>query len=558
MASHYELVIRNGTVVDGTGAPRRRADVGIANGRIVDIDAGLPAGAREIDATDRIVAPGFIDPHTHYDAQICWDTAISPSSWHGVTSVIMGNCGVGIAPCRTEAREIATQDLVNVESIAYDVLRAGVTWDWHSFPEYMEAAGRRGSAINLGFFAPLTPFRHYVMGDQSMARSATRAETAAIAGLLDEAVQAGAFGLSTSTLNQHIGYGGRPLACQQASRDELAQYARVLRRAGRGVIEVALSQKPSFLSDAEYDTLEFLVNESDRPVTWLSVFQRDDVPDSHLDIMERVVPMTRRGALPQISAVPFTREISMRSPFTFASYPCWHPVFNKSKEEQAAIYAHPKFRAEFRAALAGPAVFNGDWRRITLAAVTDPSLQRFEGRTVASIAAELGKDGVDTFLDLTLEDDLELEFFFAAYNFNDERMPELLTNFDTLIGLSDGGAHVDLMCDAAYPTTLLGKWVRDKGVLTLEQAIRRLTTQPADFLGIKERGRLAVGTSADIVVFDPATVGPGKREKRFDLPGGGKRIVVHSVGIDHTIVNGAPIYSAGELTGALPGTVLHS
>jgi N-acyl-D-aspartate/D-glutamate deacylase len=248
----------------------------------------------------------------------------------------------------------------------------------------------------------------------------------------------------------------------------------------------------------------------------------------------------------------------MRSPFTFASYPCWHPVFNKSKEEQAAIYAHPKFRAEFRAALAGPAVFNGDWRRITLAAVTDPSLQRFEGRTVASIAAELGKDGVDTFLDLTLEDDLELEFFFAAYNFNDERMPELLTNFDTLIGLSDGGAHVDLMCDAAYPTTLLGKWVRDKGVLTLEQAIRRLTTQPADFLGIKERGRLAVGTSADIVVFDPATVGPGKREKRFDLPGGGKRIVVHSVGIDHTIVNGAPIYSAGELTGALPGTVLHS
>jgi N-acyl-D-aspartate/D-glutamate deacylase len=558
VTGRYELVIRNGTVVDGTGAPRRRADVGIANGRIVDIDASLPAGAREIDATDRIVAPGFIDPHTHYDAQICWDSSISPSSWHGVTSVIMGNCGVGIAPCRSKAREIAMQDLVNVESIAYDVLRAGVDWDWDSFPEYMESAGHRGSSINLGFLAPLTPFRHYVMGEQSMTRPATRDETAVIAGLLGDAVDAGAFGFSTSTLKQHIGYGGRPLACQQASRDELAQYAGVLRKAGRGVVEVALTQKPSFLSDAEYDTLEFLVDQSDRPVTWLSVYQRDDVPDAHVDIMERIAPMVRRGALPQISAVPFTREISMRSPFTFASYPCWHRVFNKSKAEQAAIYADPTFRAEFRAALAGPAVFNGDWRRITLAAVANPSLRPFEGRTVASIADELGKDGVDTFLDLTLEDDLALEFFFAAYNFDDERMPDLLTNMDTLIGLSDGGAHVDLMCDASYPTTLLGKWERDKGVLTLEQAVRRLTTQPADFLGITDRGRLAPGACADVVVFDPATVGPGQREKRFDLPGGGKRIVVHSVGIDHTIVNGASIFSGGKLTGARPGTVLHS
>ena len=396
------------------------------------------------------------------------------------------------------------------------------------------------------------------MGEASMDRAATGEETGAIARLLAEAMEAGAFGFSTSTLNQHIGYGGRPLACQRASRDELARYARVLRTAGRGVIEVALSQKPSFLSDQEYAMLEFLVDQSDRPVTWLSVFQRDDIPESHVDIMKRAAPMIRKGALPQISAVPFTREISMRSPFTFASYPCWHAVFNKSKQEQAAIYADPQFRADFRAALNGPAVFNGDWRRITLAAVSNPALRRHEGRTVAAIAEEFGKDGVDTFLDLTLEDDLQLEFLFAAYNFNDERMPELLSNMDTIIGLSDGGAHVDLMCDAAYPTNLLGKWVRDKGVLTLEQAVQRLTTQPADFLGLKDRGRLAPGACADIVVFDLATVGPGQREKRFDLPSGGKRIVVDSVGIDHTIVNGIEVFSGGRLTGARPGTVLRS
>jgi N-acyl-D-aspartate/D-glutamate deacylase len=554
----FDLLIRNGTVVDGTGAPARNADVGIVGGRIAEIGHGIGPGRKVIDAANRVVAPGFIDLHTHHDAQICWDRSIGPSSWHGVTSVIMGNCGVGIAPCRVASREVATQDLVNVESMSYDVLQAGVTWDWETFPDYMEAAARRGSAINLGFFAPLTPFRHYVMGEQSIEREATAEETAQISELLAEAIDAGAFGISTSVLNQHIGYGGRGLACQRASRKELSAYAGVLKARRKGVIEVALSQKPSLLSDAEYSLLEFLLDESERPVTWLSVFQRDDLPDSHIDIMARAGPLIRRGAIPQISAVPFTREISMRAPFTFASYPCWHPIFNKTKDEQARIYADPGFRTAFRQALLGPAVFNGDWRRITLAAVASPAMRSLEGRTVADIAAERGSDGVDTFLDLTLEDDLDLEFTFAAYNSNDARMPELLTNMSTVIGLSDGGAHVDLMCDAAYPTTLLGKWVRDKRALSLELAVMRLTSQPADLLGIRDRGRLVRGACADVVIFDPSTVGPGQREKTFDLPGGGKRIVVHSTGIDYTLVNGEIAFAEGALTGSLPGRVLRS
>jgi len=554
----FDLLIRNGIVVDGTGAPARKADVGIVGDRIADIGEGIGPATRVVDATDRVVAPGFVDLHTHYDAQICWDRSLGPSSWHGVTTVVLGNCGVGIAPCRPEAREVATQDLVNVESISYDVLKAGVTWDWESFPDYLDAAERRGSAINLGFLAPLTPFRHYVMGEASLEREATAEETARIRALLGEAIDAGALGISTSALKQHIGFGGRALACQRASRAELAQYAGVLKERGKGIMEVALTQKPSFLSDAEHALLEFLLDASERPVTWISVFQRDDVPESHVEIMAKVAPLVRRGAVPQISAVPFTREISMRAPFTFASYPCWHPVFNKSKEEQARIYADPAFREAFRSALLGPAVFNGDWRRITLAGVASPELRHLEGRTVAAIAALRGTDGVDAFLDLTLEDDLASEFTFVAYNSNDARMPELLTNMDTVFGLSDGGAHVDLMCDAAYPSVVLGKWVRDRRVLSLELAVQRLTSQPADLLGLRDRGRLARGAYADVVIFDPATIAPGRREKVFDLPGGGKRIVVHSTGIDCTLVNGEVVFAQGKLTGRLPGSVLRA
>ena len=214
----YDLLIRNGLVVDGTGAPGRRADVGISEGRILSIEDRVSGqAARTIDASDLVVAPGFIDPHTHYDAQICWDGALTPSSWHGVTSVVMGNCGVGIAPCRAEAREIAMRDLVNVEAIPFEVLAAGITWDWESFPQYMRAAARRNPALNLAFLAPLTPFRHYVMGEASMERAATPEETAKIASLLGEAIDQGAFGFSSTLLNQHLGYQGRPLSASMKS-----------------------------------------------------------------------------------------------------------------------------------------------------------------------------------------------------------------------------------------------------------------------------------------------------------------------------------------------------
>src|SRR5256886_10109093 len=215
-----DLVIRHGLVIDGTGAPARRADLGIAGGRIAEIGVVSSSGKKTIDASDLVVAPGFIDPHTHYDAQICWDGALTPSSWHGVTSVVMGNCGVGIAPCRPAAREIAMRDLVNVEAIPFEVLNAGITWDWETFPQYMEAAARRKPALNLAFLAPLTPFRHYVMGEASMEPTATPGEPAEIKALLGEAMDAGAFGFSSTLLNQNIRSQGRPPACRTASRGE--------------------------------------------------------------------------------------------------------------------------------------------------------------------------------------------------------------------------------------------------------------------------------------------------------------------------------------------------
>ncbi|MGE5201583.1 MAG: amidohydrolase family protein, partial [Acidobacteriota bacterium] len=238
----YDLLIKNGLVVDGTGAPGRRADVAISGGTIAEIGKISDGAEKTIDAADLVVAPGFVDPHTHYDAQICWDGAVTPSSWHGVTSVVMGNCGVGIAPCKPETREIAMRDLVNVEGIPFDVLDKGITWDWETFPEFLAAAERRRPSLNLGFLAPLTPFRHYVMGEASMERAADAEERQKIQALIAEAVDAGALGFSSTILNQHLGYEGRPLACRNADRAELGAYVRVLKTRGKGAIEIALTR----------------------------------------------------------------------------------------------------------------------------------------------------------------------------------------------------------------------------------------------------------------------------------------------------------------------------
>jgi N-acyl-D-aspartate/D-glutamate deacylase len=555
----YDLVIRNGTVVDGTGAPRIHADIAVRDGLIVEVGKVSGSAQQTIDASDLVVAPGFVDPHTHYDAQICWDTATSPSCWHGVTSVVMGNCGVGLAPCRPEAREIAAWDLVNVEAIPFDVLSKGVTWDWLSFPEYMDAAARRGPGLNLGFLCALTPFRHYVLGEESMARAATPAETARIAGLLREAMDAGAMGFTTTFVGQHIGYQGRPLACRLASREEHVAYARVLRDVGRGAIELALTNEVSVLSAAERDLLDLLLTESGRPVTWLALLNRTDNPEAAQNTLRDAADLLRRGAIPQVTCRPLIVQIDLRKPFLFANMPCWNPVFNRTPEEQSKIYRDPLFRAAFREALKTPMIFSGEWNRAVVHEVGNPAHSPLLGRNVADIAREHGADPMDTFLDLALEDGLEMQFTYEAFNSDESRIPELITDPRTLIGLSDGGAHVDMFCDAGYCTYLLGTWVRDREVMSLEHAVRRITSEPAALFGIKRRGRIAPGLAADFAIFDLARVGSQKRgEMRHDLPGGGRRLVMPATGVEYTIVNGVPLFAHGQDTGARTGRIMRS
>jgi N-acyl-D-amino-acid deacylase len=555
----YDLLIKNGTVVDGTGAPAFHADIAVVNGRIVAIGHLTDGAQRVIDAADCVVAPGFIDPHTHYDAQICWDAAATPSPWHGVTSVVMGNCGVGIAPCRPESREIAMRDLVNVEAIPFEVLDRGITWEWETFPEFMQAAAARRPAVNLAFLAPLTPFRHYVMGAASMERAASPPEIAQIQALLGEAIDAGAFGFSSTMLNQHMGYGGQPLACRQANAEEYRAYANVLKARGKGAIEIALTRQIAVLDDEEYAVLAALLEHSARPVTFIAMFDRDDIPEAVRDTLAKVAPLIQRGARPQTSPLPLTREVNMRNPFSFAAFPSWRRVFaDQSKAAQRAVYQDRAFRDHFREDLKRPQTF-GNWSRVRVHEVRSAELKWCEGKSITELASAEGKDPVDVFLDLTLQDDLDLEFTLSTFNHRVDRMKEILANPNMLLGLGDGGAHVDMLCDSGYPTYLLGTWVREHQALSLEEGVRRLTSDPADFFGIRDRGRLSTGLAADITIFDPHTVGSSNRgERRYDLPGGAKRMVMPSRGILHTIVNGECVYEDGAVTEARAGQVLRS
>ena len=553
----YDLIIKNGTLIDGTGAFRRRADVAVKDGKVAEIGRVSDGAAQTIDASDLIVSPGFVDPHTHYDAQICWDPLVSCTSWHGVTTVVMGNCGVGIAPCKPAAREVAARDLVNVEAIPFEALSKGLTWEWESFPDFLTAAERRGAGINLAFLAPLTPFRHYVLGDESMEREATPAETAQVAALLGEAVGAGAFGFSTSILPQQIGYQGRPLACRLASTDELKAYANVLRDAGRGAIEIALTRCAGRVSEDEQGLLEFLLDESQRPVTWLAMASRPDQPEASADTLRRLEPLIKRGGVPQVLCKPFVIQMDLRNPFSFADMELWGPVFNQPLEKQKEFYRNPEFRGAFRAELKKPHLFQGRWNRVEVLETASPALKQYERKSVGEIAEQRHEDPLDTFFNLALEDDLNIQYTMQQYH--EEGIQRLITDPRTMIGLSDGGAHVNMLCDAGYCTYLLGTWVRERQALTLENAIKRITSEPADFFGIKDRGRLKVGLPADVAIFDERKIGSAKRARmQNDLPGGGRRLVMPAEGVEYTIVNGDVLYEHGRHSGYLPGQVLRS
>ena len=421
----------------------------------------------------------------------------------------------------------------------------------------MDAASRRHSGINLGFMAPLTPFRHFVMGEESMGRAANPEETTKIAGLLREAVSAGAFGFTTTVLAQHIGYQGHPLACRMASRDELKSYGNVLRDLGKGSIEIALTKRAGRVMEDEYELLEFMLTHSQRPVTFLAMAvnpKRPEAPGQTLDMLE---PLLKRGAKPQITCRPLVVQIDLRNPFSFADMDTWNRVFNQPVEVQKQIllrsapFATLSARnSRSRTCSMANGIGSRFWRwqirhSRGWSAKPWPRLPRNAARTRSIPSWTSGSRTTST----PVHDG----------QFHEEGIAELVKDPRTMIGLSDGGAHVDMLCDAGYCTYLLGKWVRERQAVTLEFAIKRITSEPADFFGVKERGRLLPGMAADFAIFDYNTVDSAKRaEMRTDLPGGGRRLVMTAQGIEYTIVNGKVLYEHRNHTGDLPGQVLRS
>ena len=551
----YDLLIKNGTVVDGTGAPRRHADVAVKNGRIVEIGTVKDSATHVIDADGQMVCPGFVDPHTHYDAQITWDKLLSSSAEHGVTTAVMGNCGVGIAPCKPEARELLIGDLVNVEGMEKEVLSAGIHWDFETFPEYLNAAEKNGGGINRAFLLPLAPLRTYVMGAEATERAATPEETHTMTGLLAEAMTAGAVGFSTTAMLSHIGHGGKPFAARVASRDELAAYCGVLKKAGRGVIEMALTKQFGKLMDDEYELLDFMLTQSNRPVTWLSLHNMAELPGGVEQVLQRAAPLIQRGGIPQILTRPLVSDMNLQRPFQLSEMSSAKSLFNAPLEQQLKTYADPAFRAAFKAELK----LGRKWssKGITIFKVSNPKLKHFEGATIGDIAHNLNQDPDTVFFDMAVEDKLEMKCVVPRANTDRARIADVLNDPRTMIGLSDAGAHVDMFAEAGYTTYLLGNWVRDKQALSMEAAVKRITQDPADYFGFKDRGRLTPGAAADITVFDAERIGSPERASLVrDLPAGGARMVSKAQGISHVVVNGAALYREGKHMGDFPGHVL--
>lgn len=555
----FDLVIQNARICDGTGTPSFMGTLGVKDGVITHIgqDTGL-AAQRTMDADGLVLAPGFVDPHTHYDAQIAWDPLLTSSPWHGVTTVIMGNCGVGVAPVKPETRDILMHDLVNVEAIPYDVMQAGIDWQWESYGEYLDAIGGRGLGLNVAGLVAFTPLRHYVMGDASFERQATTDEIANMRRLLREAMQAGAFGFTTTTSRNHVGYAGRPLACRNASQDELVGLCHALREVGRGTIEIILNSAGMHpINDDDIALLRVLTGESTRPVTWLAVFARPGEPDfHHTHTLAKLGALVRR-AVPQITPRPIMGQGDLRNPSMFGSFISWQAVFNRSASEQIALYQQPEFRQAFVDELHSRKR-DHMWGQMRVLEVQKPALQPYVGKTIAEIATAEGKRPVDVYLDLGIADDLRARFQTANFNYDQDGVARLVSDDRFLIGLSDGGAHVDFLCDAGYATALLDIWVRQRQVLTLEKAVHKLTAVPAALFGIPNRGVLAAGKVADLVLFDPDTVTAKPPEYAYDFPRNGRRLIAQAEGVVATFVAGTQVFDRGMHTGALPGRVLRS
>ncbi|MFI5041781.1 MAG: amidohydrolase family protein [Acidimicrobiales bacterium] len=532
-----DVVIRGGTVFDGSGGPGRPADVAISGGLISEIGPNL-RGTHELDASGCAVTPGFIDIHTHFDAQVFWDPALRPSSYHGVSTVVAGNCGFSIAPCRPEHHDVIVRTLENVEGMDAATLSAGIAWEFETFPEYLESVRRRGTILNFTAYIGHTALRLYVMGDAAYERAATAEEIDRMCELVREALDVGAAGLSTTFSYAHRGAGGKPVPSRFAEHDEVDALFMTVSRAGRGV--VLTTPGPQCMYPDMYAWQERV----GRPFT----FPLFALPDGrHLETVKLHEEGLARGAdcWPQVTPRPLTMQFTLADPYSLNVGQVFGELMKGDREARIAAYRDPAWRARAEADLEHAPGMRPRWE--TFEVSESDQFPELQGRRVDAIARERGCGPLDVMCELAVAEDLKTRFRTYIANEDRDAVAALLTHDHVILGLTDAGAHVDQLCDAPLPTDLLGIWVRERGVMSLERAVRKLTGEPADMFGLVRRGYLREGNFADVCVFDPAAVGPGPLRRVRDFPADGERLTAEEpTGVRHVLVNGTPIRTNGS------------
>ncbi len=530
-----DLVIRGGTIFDGSGGPGRDADVAIADGVIREIGPDL-RGERVLDATGCAVAPGFIDIHTHYDAQVFWDPSLRPSSYHGVTTVVAGNCGFTIAPTRPEHHETIVHTLENVEDMDPATLMAGVEWEFETFPEYLDAVRRRGTDINFTAYIGHSALRLYVMGDAAYERAATPDEIARMCDLVGEAIAAGAAGFSTSFSFAHRGVDGKPVPSRFAEADEVEALFMAAGAAGKGVVLITPGPQCS------YTDVYSWAPRVGRPFTY-PLFASPG--GRHLEPVALHEQGLAQGAAvwPQVTPRPLTMQFTMADAYSLNTGTVFSELMKVGRAVRMAAYRDPDWRA-LAATDLEESPMKPRWE--TFEVSESRRFPELQGRRVSDLAGERGVSPLDVMCELAVAEDLETRF--RAYIANDDRdaVAKLLTFEHVVLGLSDAGAHIDQLCDAPLPSDLLGTWVRDRRVMPLEAAVRKLTGEPADIFGFTRRGYVREGCWADVCVFDPQTIGTGPIRRVRDFPADAERLTAEEpTGVRHVLVNGTPIREAG-------------
>jgi N-acyl-D-aspartate/D-glutamate deacylase len=557
----YDLVVRNGTVVDGSGRPRHRADVAVSDGRIAALGTIPEAGTAEVDAEGHFVAPGFIEIHSHMDAQVFWDPLGTCSSWHGVTTSVLGNCGFTLAPCREEDADLVFRNLERAEDIPREALLAGVPWQWESYAEYLDAIDRSPKGINYAGYIGHSALRTHVMGERAFEGPANEDDLTAMRREVEDALEAGAIGLSTSRSPNHATSDDRPVASRMASWHEVQLLVDVLRASGVGIFEIANEQPTDPAARHEYQgRLRRLAVDSGRPVTFI-IGYGPEAPDRTGELLRLLDSTASAGGrmVGQGHSREFISVVGFPVHLPFDSLPAWREVRARSLPDQRRALNEERTRA----ALVDQAL-NGPYRDPIGAEARPPQfdllrvLDSGEGpwRTVAELAAERGTTPVDVIIDLSLAADFDLFFGQPFANQDMGVVFEIIDHPRVVVGASDSGAHVSQIIDCSIPTHLLAHWVRREQALTWEQAVRMLTLDPALEWGFHDRGLVRVGSAADLCIFDPATVGPGLPTAAKDLPAGATRLKQAATGILATVVNGEVLFRNGEHTGALPGRLL--